>query len=143
MEQIGTPDEVYHRPATTFVAAFIGSPPMNLVRGVTEGSGFTAGGRQLPLAAPAPRTGELVLGVRPEHVELSFEAKPSGWPVRVQAIEMLGAERLIYGSLGESLFTARLDATAAHPKVGDLVNIEVHPAHMHWFDAATTARVGA
>src|SRR5215204_5645766 len=40
MEQIGTPDEVYHRPATTFVAAFIGSPPMNLVRGQAEGTGF-------------------------------------------------------------------------------------------------------
>ena len=62
MEQIGTPDEVYHRPATTFVAAFIGSPPMNLVRGVTEGNGFSAGGQLLPLPAPAPRAGELVLG---------------------------------------------------------------------------------
>jgi sn-glycerol 3-phosphate transport system ATP-binding protein len=143
MEQIGTPDEVYHRPATTFVAAFIGSPPMNLVRGVTEGNGFTAGGQLLPLAAPAPRAGELVLGVRPEHVELSFDLKASGWPLRVQAIEMLGAERLIYGSLGESLFTARLDATASHPKIGDIVNIGVTPEHMHWFDAATTARVGA
>ena len=56
---------------------------------------------------------------------------------------MLGAERLIYGSLGDSLFTARLDATAAHPKIGDIVNIAVDPAHMHWFDATTTARVGA
>ena len=143
MEQIGTPDEVYHRPATTFVAAFIGSPPMNLVRGVTEGNGFTAGGQLLPLAAPAPRAGELVLGVRPEHVELSFDLKASGWPVRVQALEMLGAERLVYGTLGETLFTARLDATAPHPKVGDIVNIGVTPEHMHWFDAATTARVGA
>ena len=94
MEQIGTPEEVYHRPATTFVASFIGSPPMNLLRGVAEGDGFTAGGQLLPLAAPAPRTGELVLGVRPEHVELSFDLKaragrcgsrrsrcsaPSGW----------------------------------------------------------------
>src|SRR6476619_1268519 len=50
MEQIGTPDEVYHRPATTFVAGFIGSPPMNLVRGHAEGAGFTAGGQLLPLA---------------------------------------------------------------------------------------------
>src|SRR5678815_3467141 len=60
MEQIGTPDEVYHRPATTFVAAFIGSPPMNLVRGAAEGEGFKSGGQLLPLAAPAPRAGDLV-----------------------------------------------------------------------------------
>ena len=51
MEQIGTPDEVYHRPATTFVAGFIGSPPMNLVRGQSaEGTAFT---RRRPVAAAA------------------------------------------------------------------------------------------
>src|SRR4051812_25710429 len=70
MEQIGTPDEVYHRPATTFVAGFIGAPPMNLVRGIGRGAGFTAGGQLLPLTTPPPREGELVMGVRPEHVEL-------------------------------------------------------------------------
>ncbi|MEP7303043.1 MAG: TOBE domain-containing protein, partial [Caldimonas sp.] len=143
MEQIGTPDEVYHRPATTFVAGFIGSPPMNLVRGQADGTGFSAGGQLLPLPAAAPRTGELVLGVRPEHVELSFELSAASWPLRVQALEMLGAERLVYGTLGETLFTARLDATAPHPKVGDIVGLTVAPPQMHWFDAATSARVEA
>src|SRR6187402_972780 len=95
MEQIGTPDEVYHRPATTFVAGFIGSPPMNLVRGRAEGAGFTAGGQLLPLATPAPRAGELVMGVRPEHVEIGADLSAASWPLRVQALEMLGAERLV------------------------------------------------
>ena len=149
MEQIGTPDEVYHRPATTFVAGFIGSPPMNLVRGHADGtgsngsSGFAAGGQLLPLSAPPPRGGELVMGVRPEHVELSFDLSDSGWPLRVQALEMLGAERLVYGTLGETLFTARLDATAPYPKVGDIVSLAVAARQLHWFDAATSARVGA
>ena len=143
MEQIGTPDEVYHRPATTFVASFIGSPPMNQVRGIADAAGFTAGGQLLPLPAPAPRTGELVMGVRPAHAALSFDRTASGWPVRVQAREMLGAERLVYGTLGETLFTVRLDATDQYPKVGDLVDIAVAPAQLHWFDAATSARVGA
>jgi sn-glycerol 3-phosphate transport system ATP-binding protein len=49
MEQIGTPDEVYHRPATTFVAGFIGSPPMNLIRGTVDGARMTSGGQALPL----------------------------------------------------------------------------------------------
>ncbi|MGZ5186799.1 MAG: TOBE domain-containing protein, partial [Caldimonas sp.] len=141
IEQIGTPDEVYNRPATTFVASFIGSPPMNLVRGRADGSSFTAGGQVLALAAPAPRSGELVMGARPEHVELSFDLSAPGWPLRVQALEMLGAERLVYGTLGETLFTARLDATAPHPKAGDVVHIAVAPRHLHWFDAATSARV--
>jgi sn-glycerol 3-phosphate transport system ATP-binding protein len=143
MEQIGTPDEVYHRPATTFVAGFIGSPPMNLVRGIGQGSGFTAGGQLLPLTAPPPRAGELVMGVRPEHVELGSDLTAAAWPLRVQALEMLGAERLVYGLLGETLFTARLDATMPYPKVGDIVAIHAAPAHVHWFDAATSARVGA
>src|SRR4051812_23318668 len=102
MEQIGTPDEVYHRPATTFVAGFIGSPPMNLVRGIAEGRTFAVAGQRLALPQPAPRDGELVLGVRPEHVELGLAASATGWPVKVQALEMLGAERLVYGSLGET-----------------------------------------
>src|SRR5689334_13909495 len=123
IEQIGTPDEVYHRPATTFVAAFIGSPPMNLVRGRAAGTGFEVGGQLLPLGAPAPREGELVLGIRPEHVELVEHGSAATWPLRVQAVEMLGAERLVYGTLGDSLFTARLDATLPHPTIGETVGV--------------------
>jgi sn-glycerol 3-phosphate transport system ATP-binding protein len=143
MEQIGTPDEVYHHPATTFVAGFIGSPPMNLVRGSAAGGGFTAGGQLLPLTAAAPREGELVLGIRPEHVELDDNLTAATWPLRVQALEMLGAERLVYGLLGETLFTARLDATLPYPKAGDIVGLRATPSHLHWFDAASTARVEA
>jgi len=142
-EQIGAPIEVYAKPATTFVAGFIGSPPMNLVRGIGQGAGFSAGGQLLPLTAPPPREGELVMGVRPEHVELRSDLSAASWPLRVQALEMLGAERLVYGLLGETLFTARLDATMPYPKVGDIVAVHAAPSHVHWFDAATTARVGA
>ena len=75
MEQFGTPEDVYTRPATTFVASFIGSPPMNLLR-----------------AAPDARPGTIV-GVRPEHLDIT----PQGWELLVDAVEMLGAERLVYG----------------------------------------------
>jgi sn-glycerol 3-phosphate transport system ATP-binding protein len=143
IEQIGSPDEVYHHPATTFVAGFIGSPPMNLMRGHAKGAGFQTGGQLLPLAAAAPREGELVLGVRPEHVEIVEQTSAASWPLRVQAIEMLGAERLVYGTLGETLFTVRLDATLAHPKIGDVVALHAASEHLHWFDAATSTRVDA
>jgi sn-glycerol 3-phosphate transport system ATP-binding protein len=158
MEQIGTPDEVYSRPATTFVAGFIGSPPMNLVRGRADPGGFAIEGAVLPLAGAAPRAGELVLGVRPEHVALAGPgAGAGGWPMRVAAVEMLGAERLVYGSLGgqdpaagsDSVrlhlgqpFTVRLDATEPYPAVGDVVRVDAPAKHLHWFDAETTARVG-
>ena len=70
IEQIGTPEEVYGRPATTFVAGFIGTPPMNLLDGPADGSRFTVGGQTLALPQAAPRGGALLLGVRPEHADL-------------------------------------------------------------------------
>ncbi len=145
MEQIGTPDEVYHRPATTFVASFIGSPPMNLITGRADGARFSTGGQTLTLPVAAPRAGELILGLRPEHTELSQSAT-TGWPLQVEALEMLGAERLVYGRLGtsasnEPLFTVRMDATRVPPKVGASVWLQTSPEHLHWFDPATTRRV--
>ncbi|MBP6777567.1 MAG: sn-glycerol-3-phosphate ABC transporter ATP-binding protein UgpC, partial [Piscinibacter sp.] len=85
MEQFATPEEVYARPATTFVAGFIGSPPMNLLAGRADGSRFEVGGATLPLPVPAPRSGELILGLRPEHGSLE-PANPGapGWPLQVE-----------------------------------------------------------
>ena len=140
MEQIGTPEEVYHRPATTFVASFIGSPPMNLLQGHADGFRFTAGGQTLALPAAPPRGGELVLGLRPEHTGLDRASAP-GWALRVEALEMLGAERLVYGRLGDTLFTVRIDAMLVPPQVGDIVSLQASAAHLHWFDATTQQRV--
>ena len=73
MEQFGTPEEVYHRPASTFVASFIGSPPMNLLKNARGG-----------------RAGAL-MGIRPEHLDVGQD----GWQVKVETVELLGAERLV------------------------------------------------
>ncbi len=140
MEQIGTPEEVYAKPATTFVAGFIGSPPMNLVEGEADGSRFRFDGQQLPLPAAAPRAGRLVLGVRPEHASLAPAGSP-GWPLQVEMVEVLGAERLVYGRIGPVLFTVRQDATLPAPKIGDAVTLQCAPEALHWFDAQTQARI--
>ena len=140
MEQIGTPDEVYHRPSTTFVASFIGSPPMNLVPGRVDGLRFGVGDQTLPLPGPAPREGELILGLRPEHASLGG-AGGAGWQLRVEVVEMLGAERLVYGRLGDALFTARIDGTRVPPAVGSTVSLHATPQHLHWFDPATQQRI--
>ena len=119
MDQFGTPEEVYHRPATTFVASFIGSPPMNLLRhapGVPEGR---------------------VLGIRPEHMLLDS----SGWPVQVEQIELLGAERLVYGRMGDEQLIMRMDEARAAPQVGEMVHMAAPPERLHWFDAATGKRL--
>ena len=138
IEQIGTPEEVYQRPATTFVAGFIGSPPMNLITGRVEGSTFVAGNARLPLPGAAPREGEVILGLRPEHAALG---DTGGWPLRVEVVEMLGAERLVYGKLGDAAFTLRLDGTLTPPKPGDTVHLQADAARLHWFDATSKTRL--
>jgi len=138
IEQIGTPEEVYQRPATTFVAGFIGSPPMNLMTGRVESRAFVAGNVRLPLPGPAPREGEVILGLRPEHVAVG---DANGWPLRVEVVEMLGAERLVYGKLGDAAFTLRLDGTLPPPKPGDTVHLTADAARLHWFDGTSKARL--
>ncbi|MFN0186938.1 MAG: sn-glycerol-3-phosphate ABC transporter ATP-binding protein UgpC [Aquabacterium sp.] len=138
IEQIGTPEQVYLTPATIFVAGFIGSPPMNLMTGQAEGHTFTVGGQSIPLPHAAPRNGELILGARPEHVEIDGAG---AWPLKVEVLEMLGAERLVYGRMGDALFTLRIDGMLAPPRAGETIRMTVSPSRLHWFDAATGVRV--
>ncbi|MEO7851599.1 MAG: sn-glycerol-3-phosphate import ATP-binding protein UgpC [Rubrivivax sp.] len=138
IEQIGTPDEVYSTPASTFVAGFIGSPPMNLIEGHAEGANFRVADLTLPLPAAAPREGKLVLGLRPEHAEL---ADDGGWSLQVEVVETLGAERLVYCRMGASLFTVRIDGTIAAPPPGQQLHLVVNPQRLHWFNAQTGKRI--
>jgi sn-glycerol 3-phosphate transport system ATP-binding protein len=94
----------------------------------------------LTLPAPAPRNGEVILGVRAEHTGLS-QAGATGWDMKVEALEMLGAERLVYGQVGGMLFTVRIDATETPPKIGDVVSLQATPEHLHWFDATSLQRL--
>ncbi|WP_219212594.1 sn-glycerol-3-phosphate import ATP-binding protein UgpC [Variovorax boronicumulans] len=118
MDQFGTPEEVYNRPATTFVASFIGSPPMNLLK-----------------HAPGVRPGQ-ILGVRPEHLKLD----QTGWTVQVEHVELLGAERLVYGRIGEEQIIMRTDAADHPPTAGDTVHISAPQESLHWFDAGSGKR---
>jgi sn-glycerol 3-phosphate transport system ATP-binding protein len=138
MEQFGTPDEVYARPATTFVASFIGSPPMNLLTGTAAGSSFVFDGLTLPLPMAAPRDGELILGLRPEHVSVGAAGR---WPLTVELVETLGAERLVHGRLGQHDFTLRVDGMLPPPAAGSTLSLQLSGEHLHWFDKATGARV--
>ena len=88
--------------------------------------------------AIAPRSGPLLLGMRPEHADLNPAGK---WPLQVEMLEMLGAERLVYGRLGDAAFTLRIEGTRPPPKAGETVNLLVEPGHMHWFDAGSGQRV--
>ena len=139
MEQIGTPDEVYNRPATTFVAGFIGSPPMNLMQGHADGPLFSIGSGSIRLPSAAPRSGALQLGVRPEHAAIGTDGS---WALQVDMIELLGAERLVHGRIGAAPFTVRQDAAIEPPGMGQTVMVSVPPHNLHWFDVDVGKRVG-
>ena len=119
MEQFGTPEEVYNRPASTFVASFMGSPPMNLLKN-----------------APNGVTGQ-ILGIRPEHLDIG----PSGWPLKVEAIELLGAERLVYAQLNDERVIIRIDENQASPTVGSTIFATPRADKVHQFDVTTGKRL--
>ncbi|MCY7307041.1 MAG: sn-glycerol-3-phosphate ABC transporter ATP-binding protein UgpC [Rhodoferax sp.] len=123
MEQFGTPEEVYTRPATTFVAGFIGSPPMNLLRD-----------------APNAKPGTIV-GVRPEHLDITA----LGWALRVEAVEMLGAERLVYGRWtqgnDQEMVIIRTEEAHAIPALGATIHVTPRADRLHLFDASTGKRL--
>jgi sn-glycerol 3-phosphate transport system ATP-binding protein len=119
MEQFGTPEEVYNRPSSTFVASFIGSPPMNLLK---QAPGLPAG---------------QILGIRPEHLELSSQ----GWDLKVDTVELLGAERLVHAHLGHEVLTLRLDASMPAPEAGELFHAMPKAGCIHHFDAETGKRL--
>src|SRR5947208_14963527 len=97
VDQIGPPLDLYERPATVFVAGFIGSPAMNLLAGTLQPGGVTIGRAMLPLDARGGEPGRPVLvGLRPEHLETA----PDGpLAVRVELLERLGADTILHGRL--------------------------------------------
>ena len=119
MEQFGTPEEVYHRPASTFVASFIGSPPMNLLKN-----------------AQGSRPGAL-LGIRPEHMDIGAD----GWQVKVETVELLGAERLVYGRLGDEQIIIRTDEEKPAPASDSIIQVKPRDERLHWFNAETGKRI--
>lgn len=122
MEQFGTPEEVYNCPATTFVASFIGSPAMNLLKAAPD--------------APA----NTIVGIRPEHLDIT----PTGWALKVEATEMLGAERLTYGRWlhgnADEMVIIRSEESLATQTIGSTIHVTPRASKLHHFAAATGKR---
>jgi len=139
-EQIGTPLELYERPATMFVAGFIGSPAMNFLPATTaENSVVLADGTRLPLPAGAAPGRAVTLGVRPEH--LTPDGAAGAFAVKVELAELLGADTIVHGRLGDgTLLLARLPGSA-HASLGDTLRLAADPASLHLFDRETGKRL--
>ncbi|EKP95132.1 ABC transporter ATP-binding protein [Thermaerobacter subterraneus] len=157
LQQVATPQDIYARPANVFVASFIGSPPMNFIRGVVERIDgevrFAGGGLSCRLKGELAETAgaclssgdghrrEVLLGVRPEHIH-ARPAEGSAVPgethlvATAEVVEPLGAETFVYVTAGAASLTVRVDPRLA-VRPGDRLALTLDAEHLHLFDAAT------
>jgi multiple sugar transport system ATP-binding protein len=139
VEQIGSPLELYDRPANLFVAGFIGSPAMNFLPGRLEAEGFRAAGGVMlprPAAANGAAGAAAVYGIRPEHFRLAND----GVAATVQVVEPTGAETQVIAALGETrIIAAFRERIAAQP--GETIHISPDPALAHLFHQDTGQRM--
>ncbi len=153
LQQLGEPQDVYDHPANLFVAAFIGSPPMNLLRGVARQGRVSAG--ELQVEVDGVPDGEVVVGIRPDALGPARDGIPS-MEFCVEVVEPLGDEVMTYGTVeGRKAFVAldeedalsdstnaRASVTArfdpyARPRLGERIRLGVLPDRVHVFDGGT------
>jgi sn-glycerol 3-phosphate transport system ATP-binding protein len=148
VEQIGNPLDIYQRPATTFVASFIGAPPMNLT---------PLGAEEAGIQFPRRNQGAGILGVRPEDLTITSDSAPDGgvrYDLTVEAIERVGAETFVYGT--RDRITATVSANPGElppgdiivripgqtaPSIGDRIVATAPRDKLHVFDADGRSRI--
>ncbi|UFN50945.1 sn-glycerol-3-phosphate ABC transporter ATP-binding protein UgpC [Roseomonas sp. OT10] len=141
VEQIGSPLELYDNPANTFVAGFIGSPAMNMLRGRVSGGAFHANGSNgtawpLPPGLADTEGREAIYGLRPEQLSLD----PQGIPATVQLVEPTGAETQVILRVGDqNLMGSFRERISARP--GDVLPVRPESGQVHLFDAQTGRRI--
>jgi sn-glycerol 3-phosphate transport system ATP-binding protein len=138
IEQNGAPVDLYEMPANTFVARFIGTPPMNLLRLDRGADEAVIAGTEGPGVAPMEWAGG-TLGVRPEHVTL---ARDGALSAQVESVEYLGADSLLLCRIGDQRLTARV-AGRVGVSSGDSARLDWARSAGHFFDAATGIRRSA
>jgi ABC-type sugar transport system ATPase subunit len=142
--QVGTPMEVYRRPANTFVASFIGSPPMNLLpctvdaasRSVRFDTGDVLRFETLPdgFEKASQLGGQITLGIRPEHITLHTAPVDGAIPGEVYVTQLLGSEALVMVNVGEHLVSITVDVDTALPD-REQVWLAFNPARVFFYDA--------
>ncbi|PSL18901.1 ABC transporter ATP-binding protein [Shimia abyssi] len=139
IEQVGTPMELFNNPANTFVAGFLGSPPMNQMKGTLTETGAKVGDSEIRLigASGAQAGRDVIVGVRPEHVSLTAGEQTSSLPIALDLVEPLGSEALLHARHGDENLIFKAET---HGDIDGLSGVgEVHvPAHLvKLFDAET------
>jgi len=146
VQQFGTPDDIYTRPATRFVAEFIGSPAMNMLpvdaasvgsaQPTVKGAAITLSVEHQEALRRQPAAG-LVIGLRPERVQLG----DSGTAGRLTLLEPTGPDTYAFVDTPLGSLVSRVAGTVTQ-RVGDVVNLNWEARDLHLFDTATEARIG-
>ncbi|MEE6165059.1 MULTISPECIES: ABC transporter ATP-binding protein [unclassified Mycolicibacterium] len=138
VQQIGTTDDIYNRPANTFVAAFMGSPPMNLIPATIHSGILHVGGAAVTAARSA--AGPVIVGTRPEHLQLNVHCGEGMVPARVDFVEPLGSHVLVTALVGVGdaqtrvIVQAPADTSLAS---GTPIGLVLPPERTYFFDAET------
>jgi multiple sugar transport system ATP-binding protein len=149
IQQIAAPDELFNNPANLFVAGFIGSPGMNFLDAELRNGSLTLFGQTITIPAAGAREGNVVVGLRPEHLTLGDA--PVTFTVRPTLVESLGSEKYVYfddegarladGEEGKSKgLIARVSHTG-NLQGGEALRLGFNPAQLYLFDAKTGARI--
>jgi len=138
IEQIGAPMDIYDNPASQFVGGFIGSPPMNFLRGAVRDGAFAGDGFSVPMSRPRVdlQGREMVLGVRAEHITIGAE----GIPARVMVVEPLGSHALVTALIGKTAVKVQAPIDVG-VRPDEAINLRFDEATVRWMDAGTGAAV--
>ncbi|WP_088006060.1 ABC transporter ATP-binding protein [Indiicoccus explosivorum] len=152
IQQVGSPKEVYEKPNNVFVGGFIGSPPMNFFLGHLQGEHFIVGDEKIRVPEGKLKTlraqdydgKDVILGIRPEdiHDEPLFIDSSADTKIRatVDVAELMGAEIILYSSIGGQNFIARVDARYG-TEAGQPIDLAFDLSKAHFFDAASELRI--
>ena len=139
LQQVAPPREIYDQPVNMYVAGFIGSPRMNFLPVTISHHEAKASGFELELPE-APGVARGILGIRPEHFLPNVSEEDAAIDLKVEVLEVLGADQYLYGKIGSDDLIARVDP-ALKVSIGDRVRLAVNMKRLHLFDAETETAV--
>lgn len=142
LQQIGTPNEIYQKPQNTFVAGFIGTPPMNMAQiKIYNLHSFNIGGVTVEFPVLLPNKKDLILGIRPEKLTIVPPNTPFAIPGKIEHIEYLGSESVCHVEITKNMTWYVKGYNAIGIKIGCQVGLQFSPEDTHWFDHVTGARI--
>jgi len=147
IEQMGTPMELFANPANTFVAGFIGSPPMNQFQANIQKTG--AGTKasvgdvvfNIPSELPVEDDGSVIIGIRPEHISLSAGSDSATIPISLNLVEPLGSEALLHATIGDQPLIIKTETHGAIDHLSAVTEVHAPAGHMKLFDAQTGSAI--